>query len=184
MRELAHPSQLRAVQWRWSLFLAPLILLLGFMSGQLAGSAAGHPWLGSLEKPAFYPPAVVFPVVWTVLYVMMGVALAMVVAARGARGRRAAVLAFILQMVLNLAWSPLFFGAHQLTLSLALLFLLSLAVLLTIMLFARVRGAAALLMLPYFIWVLFAVYLTFQLHTLNPGADGQQVSGAVTRIEL
>lgn len=184
MSELAHPSQLRAVQWRWALFLAPLILVLGFISGQLAGSGEGNPWLESLVKPALYPPAATFGIVWTILYVMMGVALAMVVAARGARGRGVAVGAFIVQLILNLAWSPLFFGAHQLTLALGLLLLLALAVLLTIMLFARVRGIAALLMLPYFAWVLFATYLTFEIHTLNPGADGQHVSGAVTRIEL
>lgn len=184
MRELAHPSQLRAVQWRWALFLAPLILVLGFISGQISGSGADNAWFASLEKPALYPPPATFGIVWPILYVMMGVALAMVVAARGARGRGVAIAAFVVQLALNLAWSPLFFGAHQLTLSLALLLLLALAVLLTILLFARVRGIAAWLMLPYFAWVLFATYLTFDLHRLNPGADGQEVSGAVTRIEL
>lgn len=184
MRQLAHPSQLRATQWRWALFLAPLILVLGLISGQLAGSGADNPWLASLEKPAFYPPPAAFGVVWTILYLMMGLALAMIVAARGARGRRAAIGAFIVQLVLNLAWSPLFFAAHQLTLSLGLLLLLGLALLLTILLFARVRGTAAWLLVPYFAWVLFATYLTFELHSLNPGADGQEVSGAVTRIEL
>jgi tryptophan-rich sensory protein len=161
-----------------------LILLLGFVSGLLSGSGADNAWFAMLEKPALYPSPAVFPAMWAILYLVMGVALGAVVAARGARVRGVAIAAFFLQLALNLAWSPLFFGAHQLTLALGLLLLLALAVLLTILLFARVRGIAAWLMLPYFAWVLFATYLTFELHTLNPGADGQEVSGAVTRIEL
>jgi tryptophan-rich sensory protein len=184
MSELAHRSQLRAAQWRWALFLVPLIVVLGFVSGQLAGSAAGNPWFASLTKPTHYPPAVAFPVAWTILYALMGLALAVVVAAKGARGRGVAILAFIVQLALNLAWNPLFFGAHQIMLSLALILVLDLAVLLTILLFARVRGLAAWLMVPYFAWLLFATYLNFEFHMLNPGADGREVSGAVTRVEL
>lgn len=184
MSALASTSQLRAAQWRWTLFLAPLILLLGFISGQLSGSGPDNAWFAMLEKPALYPSPAVFPIMWSILYVLMGVSLAAIVTARGARGRGVAIAAFIVQLALNLAWSPLFFGAHQLTLALGLLLLLALAVLLTIMLFARVRGIAAWLLLPYFAWVLFATYLTYELHSLNPGADGQEVSGAVTRIEL
>jgi translocator protein len=184
MSELAHASQLRAVQWRWALFLVPLIVMLGFVSGQLSGSGSSDPWFASLEKPALYPPPATFGIVWTILYAMMGLALAMVVAARGARGRGVAIAAFVLQLILNLAWSPLFFGAHQITLALGLLLLIDLAVLLTILLFARVRGIAAWLMVPYFAWVLFATYLNYEFRVLNPNADGQQVSGAVTRIEL
>lgn len=184
MSELAHSSQLRAAQWRWALFLVPLVVVLGFVSGQLAGSAPNSPWLDSLRKPAFYPPTIAFPVAWTILYALMGLALAVVVAARGARGRGVAIVAFIVQLLLNLAWSPLFFGAHQITLSLGLILVLDLAVLLTILLFARVRGLAAWLMVPYFAWLLFATYLNYEFHMLNPGADGREVSGAVTRIEL
>jgi tryptophan-rich sensory protein len=184
LSELAHPSQLRAARWRWALFLVPLVVLLGFVSGQLAGSAADNPWFEALKKPEFYPPSIAFPIAWTVLYAMMGLALALVVSARGARGRGAAIVAFVVQLILNLAWTPLFFGAHQITLSLGLLLLLDLAVLLTILLFARVRGIAAWLMVPYLIWLLFATYLNYEVHMLNPGADGQQVSGAVTRVPL
>lgn len=184
MSALASTSQLRAAQWRWTLFLAPLILLLGFISGQLAGSGADNPWLAALEKPGLYPPPIIFPIMWSVLYLLMGIALAAVVTARGARGRAAAIGAFVVQLALNLAWSPLFFGAHQITLALGLLLLLAVAVLVTILLFARVRGIAAWLMLPYLGWVLFATYLTFELYRLNPDADGRAVSGAVSRIEL
>ena len=89
MSELASPGQLRAALLRWSLFLAPLLLVLGTLSGAMAGSGGGNPWFLGLEKPAIYPPPATFGIVWTVLYLLMGVALAMVVTARGAAGRGA-----------------------------------------------------------------------------------------------
>ncbi|RYZ61917.1 MAG: tryptophan-rich sensory protein, partial [Proteobacteria bacterium] len=105
---------LRASYIRWALFLVPAIVLLGVLSGQLAGSGADNPWFAALEKPALYPPGWTFGVVWTVLYALMGLALAMILAARGARGRGLATAVFVVQLVLNLAWSPLFFALHQL----------------------------------------------------------------------
>ena len=115
---------------------------------------------------------------------MMGLALAMVASARGARGRKIAIAAFAVQFALNLAWSPLFFAAHQITGGLILLAVLDVAVVLTIVLFQRVRPVAALLLLPYLAWILFATYLNWEFRTANPGADGQEVSGAVTRVEF
>jgi hypothetical protein len=87
MTELASPGQLRAALLRWSIFLAPLLLLLGSWSGLAAGSGSGNLWFMGLEKPAIYPPPATFGIVWTVLYLLMGVALAMIVTARGAAGR-------------------------------------------------------------------------------------------------
>ena len=115
---------------------------------------------------------------------MMGVALAVVCAAWGARGRSIAIVAFVIQFALNLAWTPTFFGAHQITLALAILLALDLAVVVTTWLFFRVRRLAGWLMLPYLAWVLFATLLNWQFLQLNPGADGREVSGSVQRIEL
>ena len=115
---------------------------------------------------------------------MMGLALAMIMSARGAPGRKAAIVAFVIQLALNLAWSPLFFGAHQITWALVLLAVLDVAVLVTLVLFWRVRPVAGALLLPYLAWALFASVLNWQFLEANPGADGQDVSGAVTRIEL
>jgi len=114
----------------------------------------------------------------------MGVALALVLDARGAWGRRAALIAFLVQFALNLAWSPLFFAAHRITGALLLLIVLDIAILVTIVLFARVRKGAALLLAPYLAWALFATALNWQFLTANPGADGAQVSGAATRVEF
>ena len=141
MSALASPSQLRASFIRWSLFLVPGIVLLGALSG-MAGGGAGSPWFASLNKPSLYPPPATFGIVWTILYVMMGFALALVVTARGAPGRRGAIAAFVIQLALNLGWTPLFFGAHQITGALVLLGVIDLAVLTTVVLFWRVRPVA------------------------------------------
>lgn len=184
MTELASSGQLRAAFIRWALVLVPGILLLGFLSGRVAGAGPGNPWFDGLTKPAIYPPPAAFGIVWSILYVMMGLALALVVAARGARWRGVAIAAFVLQLLLNLSWTPAFFAAHQITVALIVVAVLDVAVLVTIALFARVRPAAAWLLAPYLAWVLFATALNYEFLRANPDADGKADSGAVTRIEI
>lgn len=184
MNRLASPAQLRASFLRWALFAVPLVVLLGYLSGKLAGSSADDPWFAALEKPAIYPPPIAFPLVWGVLYVLMGIALALVCSAWGARYRLPAILAFAIQFALNLAWSPLFFGRHDITGALYVLGGLAVALLLTVVLFWKVRSAAAWLLMPYLGWVLFAGVLNWQVLQLNPEADKVERSNAVQRIEL
>jgi tryptophan-rich sensory protein len=159
---------------RWTLICVAVVLLLGQLSGAIAGSSSEDPWFAALEKPATFPPGYLFGIVWTVLYILMGVALAMIVVARDSRWRRPALIAFAVQLVLNLAWSPMFFGEHQMSVALAIVLALAVAVIVTIVLFARVRRAAAVLLLPYLIWVLFAALLNWQFLSLNPQADGAE----------
>ena len=184
MNRLASPAQLRASFVRWALFVVPGVMLLGFLSGQFAGSTAESPWFLSLDKPATFPPPATFGIVWTALYFLIGVAFALVCSAWGARIRGLAIAAFVIQLALNLAWSPVFFGAHHITLALAILIALDVAVIVTIALFWRVRRLAAVLMLPYLAWIAFATLLNWQFLELNPDADGREVSGSVQRIEL
>jgi len=184
MNRLASPAQLRASLLRWSLFIVPVVVLLGFLSGQMAGSGATNPWFAALEKPASYPPPAAFGIFWTILYIMMGIALAMVCSAWGARWRPFAVLAFILQFILNLAWSPVFFAQHDIALALSIIIALDVAVVLTIWLFWKVRRAAAYMLLPYLAWILFATVLNLQFLQLNPDAGEINANNAVQRIEL
>jgi tryptophan-rich sensory protein len=183
MNRLASPAQLRASFFRWALFLVPLVLLLGFMSGQV-GSSADSPWFAALAKPVTFPPPATFGIVWTVLYAMMGVAIALVCAAWGARFRGPAIALFAIQLALNLAWSPVFFALHEIRIALAVILALDVAVLVTTALFWRVRRLAGWLMVPYVVWILFATVLTWQFLELNPQADGAHASYAVQRIEL
>ena len=179
MTELASSGQLRAAFLRWALVLVPGILFLGFFSGQVAGSGAGNPWFMELTKPSLYPPPQLFGIVWSILYVVIALALAMVVTAYGAPGRRNAIIAFAVQLALNLAWSPLFFGAHKLVPALVLLVVLDLAIVVTIVLVRRVRPLAAWLMLPYLAWCLFATLLNWQFLEANPGGQPPAVDVAL-----
>lgn len=183
MNRLASPAQLRASFVRWALFLVPAVMLLGFLSGRFGGQAQ-DPWFLALEKPAILPPPAIFGVVWPILYVLMGFAAAMICAAWGSRYRLPAILAFVLQLLVNLAWTPVFFGEHEMTFALYVIAALDVAVIVTIVLFWKVRSAAAWLLLPYLAWILFATVLNYELLRLNPEADGVEGSYAVQRIEL
>ncbi len=180
----ASHGQLRARFLRWALVLVPAVVLAGLASGVLGGSTASSAWFAGLAKPGINPPSYLFGIVWPILYVMMGLALTLIVTARGAPGRGAAIAAFVVQLALNLAWSPLFFGAHQVSAALWLLFGIDLAVIATIVLFWKVRPPAAWLLVPYLAWILFATALNWQFDALNPDAETRGGSGAVSRYEL
>jgi benzodiazapine receptor len=184
MQQIASSAQLRASVLRWALFTVPLCLGLGFLSGRAAGSIATNPWFETLDKPALYPPPIAFPIVWSALYVLMGIALALIASARGARGRVIAVAMFVVQLAVNLSWSPVFFALHRLTLALGIIFALIVLVMLTIAFAWRVRRTAAVLLLPYLVWICFASLLNLQLLELNPGADGADGSGSTVRVQL
>jgi benzodiazapine receptor len=184
MTVLASRAQLRASFIRWALFFVPVVLLLGFVSGEMSGSGADNPWFAALDKPGIYPPPAAFGIVWSILYVMIGLAGALVAAAWGARGRTAALILFAIQLLLNLAWSPVFFGMHEITGALYVIAVLDVLVLVTVLLFWRVRWQAGALLLPYLAWICFATALNWQFLQLNPDADGSEYSGAAQRIEL
>ena len=182
MNMLASRGQLRVSFLRWALFTVPLCVLLGFLSGQLGSPDTA--WFQSLVKPGIYPEPKWFGIVWTILYVMIGFALALVASAWGARGRTAALWVFAVHFALNLAWSYVFFGAQQISGALALLVAIVLTLLVVIALFWRVRRLAAVLLLPYLAWVCFATALNYQFLQLNPQADGGTPEGAVERVRI
>lgn len=184
MSELASRGQLRASFLRWAVVTVPLILLLGFASATVAPAGPDNLWYQSLTKPEVNPPDWVFPVVWTTLYVLLGLALAMVLNARGARGRGGAIALFALQLVLNLIWSPLFFGAHQVDAALGVVIAMLGAAIAATFAFARVRRAAAWLILPYLVWISFAAVLNWRIGQLNPNAASLVPGRGSTQIQL
>src|SRR5665213_430051 len=113
MTEIASRAQLRMSYLRHALVTVPLLLMLGTLSAVLAGSGYGNRWFAALAKPWFMPPAWAFPLAWTMLYILLGFALALILHARGARGRPLALGLFAAQMILNYAWSPIFFAWHK-----------------------------------------------------------------------
>lgn len=182
--QVASKQQLRMAFFRWAIVIVPLVLLLGILSGRLANSGYGNAWFAALQKPGFMPPGWAFGLAWTILYAFMGLALAMIVAARGARGRGMAITLFVVQLALNLAWSPLFFAAHQVSAAFLLILVLIVAAMAATLAFARIRPNAAALMLPYLAWLVFAATLNYSIDRLNPDAETLAPGRAHTQIRL
>ena len=170
MSSIASPAQLRMSFLRYALFTVPAILMLGTLSGRASNSGYSNAWFAALDKPAAMPPGWLFPVAWTILYIMLGLSLALILHARGARGRPVGVALFLVQLALNYAWSPLFFGAHKVGAALVVILAMIALTAILILLFGRIRRVAGLLLLPYLGWLLFAGYLNWQIGVLNPDA--------------
>jgi tryptophan-rich sensory protein len=171
MTAIASRAQLRMSYLRWALVTVPSVLLLGTLSGVASNSGSANGWFAALRKPAFMPSAWLFPAAWTILYIGLGLALALILHARGARGRPLALSLFFAQLALNLAWSPLFFAAHKISLAFWTIVAMTLLASSAAFLFYRIRRAAGLLMLPYLAWLLFAGVLNHAICTLNPDAE-------------
>lgn len=143
-------------------------LAVSFAAAALGGFFMPGEWYAQLNKPSWNPPGWIFGPVWTALYIMMAVA-AWVVWRRGGFAVQSGPLGlFLLQLLLNAAWSPLFFGLHNPALAFAEIVLLWLALLATLRAFRKVQRGAGLLLLPYLAWVSFAAGLNFTLWRLNP----------------
>ena len=140
---------------------------LGVFFAPGASAAAGHWYLG-LAKPAWTPPNRWLGPVWAVLYVSMGISAWLVWRERYHRGRSAALAAYAIQLLLNAAWAPLFFGARNIGAGLFIIVALWLAIVWTLREFAAVKAAAAWLLVPYLVWVSFASALNFTIWKLNP----------------
>ena len=184
MNEVASQQQLWMVFARRALVTVPAIVLLGFASASLSNSGDGNRWYAALDKPWFQPPAIAFPIAWTMLYVLLGLALAVILSARGAAARRLAVTLFLVQLAANLAWSPVFFGLHRMSAALVIAAAMIGLTIGTIIAFRRIRPSAALLMSPYLVWIVFAAMLNWSILQLNPAADGLVVDGHGTQIDI
>ncbi|MBE5073180.1 tryptophan-rich sensory protein [Erythrobacteraceae bacterium E2-1 Yellow Sea] len=183
MNVIASRQQLRASLMRWALFTVPLVMLLGFLAGQFGSPDTS--WFRNLVKPEIYPPPATFGIVWTILYAMIGFAVALVCSSWGARGRGLAIILFVVHFALNLAWTPVFFGNENIQGGLVVIGLIDVTLLLVIWAFWRVRRAAALLLLPYLAWVLFATFLNYQFLLANPdGGHGVPTVTTTQRIQL
>ena len=170
MGGIASAGQLRMSFLRWAVVVVPLVLLLGFLSGRSVPAGSDSPWYMALAKPPLTPPGWLFPVAWTILYVLIGLALAMVLHARGARGRWLGVGLFALQLALNLTWTPVFFGMHQVGTALIVILAMLVTAIATTIVFAGIRRTAGWLMVPYLVWISFAGVLTWRIGQLNPDA--------------
>ena len=145
------------------------LFLVACIGGGATSGLATPPgeWYASLAKPAWTPPGWVFGPAWTVLYALMALAAWQVWRRRAATDVRMPLALFAIQLALNLAWTPIFFGLHALGLAFAEITVLWLAIAGTIILGWRVHRVAVAMMLPYLGWVSFASALNLAIWRLN-----------------
>lgn len=122
----------------------------------------------TVERPPFSPPSIVFPIVWSVLYILMGISLYLIWNSDDRyTDKTFAYTLFGFQLFLNFIWSPVFFSANQYLLAFIILIVLWITVLLMIVSFYKISKPAALLQIPYLIWVTIAGYLNIGIYLLN-----------------
>ena len=142
-------------------------ILIGFV-GSFVTRDSVSTWYAELSRPSFTPPDWTFGVVWPILYVMMGIS-AFLIWNEGFDKRevKVALGIFGLQLILNGLWTPIFFGLHLIGVALIEIIMMWAAILLTINFFWKISKPAALLLLPYILWVSFAIVLNASLFLLN-----------------
>jgi tryptophan-rich sensory protein len=161
-------------EWRkLALITVPAIVLLGSASGLLSNSGYENGWFAQLEKPFFMPPGWAFGVVWPILYALLGLSLALILAEPASDARKKGLTVFFVQLALNFAWSPLFFAAHLIKPALMTIVVMAALAAMAAGQFWRVRPLAGALMLPYLAWLCFAAALNSAIDRLNPGASAQ-----------
>lgn len=155
----------------WGKWLSLPVLMLICMSagglGAFATTSEIGTWYRTIAKPSWNPPDSVFGPVWTTLYLMMGFS-AWLVWIRAARGQAALPMGmFAVQLLLNTAWSFIFFGMHQMGWAFVEIVILWAAIIATMLVFTRVSRLAAALLVPYLLWVSFASVLNLTIWRLN-----------------
>ena len=155
------------------LCLAVGICLLAGYVGAYFTTPSIPTWYAGLQKPDLSPPSWVFAPVWTALYVMMGFSLYLMLL-KGLRNRDAlfGIVLFIFQLLLSVCWSFAFFSLHSIFLALMAIIGLWAILLCTVIQAFRVSAGSGALLIPYFIWVSFALYLNYAIMQLNPASLG------------
>ncbi|RIV70627.1 TspO/MBR family protein [Flagellimonas aequoris] len=143
-------------------------LLIGFLSS-IATQSSVNDWYVTLNKPSFTPPNALFAPVWTALYILMGVS-AGIVWSKGYHHIwvKTALYHFVFQLLFNALWSIVFFGLKNPLLGLVVILILLTLIMLTIRWFRVISKSAALLLVPYLLWVAFASALNYKIWELNP----------------
>jgi tryptophan-rich sensory protein len=125
-------------------------------------------WYSSLNKPFFTPPDWLFGPAWTVLYILMAIALYLVWKEPKSKQRDSAIALYAGQLIVNVLWSVGFFGFHNILLGVVLIVLMLVLILLTTYEFYKISKPAAYAMVPYILWVSFATCLNAAVYLLNP----------------
>ena len=138
-------------------------LTVGTMSALFSGNMSSY---SILNKPAFSPPGFIFPVVWTILYILMG-ASSYIVYFSNSSNKSKALLLYCIQLFFNFCWTIIFFGLDLFLFAFIWLIALIFIIIIMIRQFLIVNPLSAYLQIPYLIWCIFAAYLNFYIFLLN-----------------
>lgn len=138
--------------------------LAGVIGSFFTSSITG--WYAALAKPSFNPPSWIFGPVWVFLYFLMGISLYLVWNSNS-KQKRSAIIIFSVQLFLNAMWSIIFFGLNNIFLAFVDIILLWIFILIAIIYFYRINKTSSYILMPYFIWVSFAVLLNYRILALN-----------------
>lgn len=163
-QEIAAPSSPGAVRAALALGVA---LLLCFSAAAVGALFLPGEWYHQLRKPSWNPPTWIFGPVWTLLYTMMAIAAWLVWRRGGFRAQQKPLTLFLLQLLFNAAWSPLFFGLHSPGMALIDIVLLWISLFATVLAFWKMHRVTGALLVPYLLWVTFAAVLNGALWRLN-----------------
>lgn len=154
------------IKWKTLIFCILIPLAVGGLSALL--TMEGTRSFALLEKPPLSPPAWLFPVVWTVLYILMGIASYLVIHSRAGQEQEGRAIAlYAVQLFFNFFWSIIFFNLQWYGIAFLWLVILFVLVVLTTVEFFKINRIAGILMLPYCVWVAFAGYLNLAIAFLN-----------------
>jgi tryptophan-rich sensory protein len=170
---MATDAQAARATWKIAAITVPAIVVTGSLMGIISNSGMDNGWYAGLARPDFQPPSWAFGVVWTILYALMGVALAMILALPKSARRTTALGLFFAQLALNFAWSPLFFAGQMIDVALVDIAIMLVLALATAKMFRALRPVAGWLLLPYLAWLCLATALNYETGRLNPGADSR-----------
>ena len=144
-----------------------ICLAVGFVGSIFTAPAIGS-WYAFLNKPSFNPPAWIFAPVWTLLYILMGIALFLVYQKiKENKAARPAVIIFFVHLFFNFSWSLVFFGLKMIPLAFSNIIILWLLIVYLIIIFWQIDKRASILLWPYLVWVSFASVLNYSILMLN-----------------
>lgn len=155
---------LKKINWFQLLTLILVTQILGLLSSLLSGPSGQI--YSTLNKPALAPPGWLFGVIWPILYLLIGIAVYLIYQKPGALSKKAIQLYWI-QMLFNFLWPIVFFRFKWYVGAIAVIVLLDILVAITMVNFYKVKKTAGYLMIPYFLWILFATYLNIGIALLN-----------------
>lgn len=159
-------ANMKQRSWKTYAIWIALTEAVGILSGILSRSGS-EIFSETVRQPPLSPPAFLFPIVWTILYALMGISAARISMAPDSTDKQRGLNLFIIQLVINFFWSLIFFNAQAYGFAFLWLLLLWVLVLWMIISFNRVDSAAALLQIPYLLWLTFAAYLSYGVWKLN-----------------